>query len=232
MNKQKEIIELLNKQGLMPLFFDADVWVSLSVMQALYNGGVRLIEYTNRGVEALQNFTAMKKVAIEKYPDLYLGAGTIKDAATAQLFINAGADFLISPALAMDVCEVAKANNILWIPGCMTPTEILQAEKSGIRLVKLFPGNLLGPSFVQGIKELFPTVQFMPTGGVDITSENLQSWFNAGVCAVGMGSKLITKKILENKSYNTITVMVKELLREIERIKMEPLCSSITTVSK
>jgi len=221
MDKQRKIIKLLNKQGLMPLFFEASDVVSLSVMEALYNGGVRLIEYTNRGAEALQNFTVMKKVAKEKYPDLYLGAGTIKDATSAELFIAAGADFLISPALGIDIFEVAKANSILWMPGCMTPTEILQVEKLGIRLVKLFPGNVLGPSFVQGIKELFPEVQFMPTGGVDITTQNLQSWFYAGVCAVGMGSKLITKKILENKSYNTITVLVKELLREIDSIKCQ-----------
>ena len=219
MNKQKQIVQLLNQQGLMPLFFDADTSKSIAVMEALYNGGVRLIEYTNRGAEALDNFVAMRKVATKNYPDLFLGAGTIKDAHTAQEFIHAGADFLISPALAMDVYEVAKESEILWIPGCMTPTEILQAEKAGVKLVKLFPGNVLGASFMQAIKELFPGMQFMPTGGVDTTIENLQSWFSAGVCAVGMGSKLIAASTLQQNNYAAITEMVKEVLHKIKSIK-------------
>ncbi len=220
MDKQQEIVELLNSQGLMPLFFDASESVSLAIMEALYAGGVRLIEYTNRGAAALENFTAMKKVAIVNFPGLFFGAGTIKDAATAQLFINAGADFLISPALAMDVYEVAIANNILWIPGCMTPTEILQAEKAGIRLVKLFPGNVLGPSFVHAIKGLFTTMQFMPTGGVDTSRENLHAWFSAGVCAVGMGSKLISATTLQDENYYSITTTVKEVLNHIQHLQM------------
>ena len=219
MDKQKKIVQLLNQQGLMPLFFDADSSKSIAVMEALYNGGVRLIEYTNRGAEALNNFVAMRKNAIKNYPDLFLGAGTIKDAHTAQQFIEAGADFLISPALAMDVYDVAKESEILWIPGCMTPTEILQAEKAGVKLVKLFPGNVLGVSFMQAIKELFPGIKFMPTGGVDTTIENLQSWFSAGVCAVGMGSKLITASALQQNNYAAITEIVKEVLHKIKSIK-------------
>lgn len=219
MNKQKQIIQLLNQQGLMPLFFDASAHKSITIMEALYNGGVRLMEYTNRGAEALDNFTAMRKVATEKYPDLFIGAGTIKNARTAHQFIQAGADFLISPALAMDVFEVTKAQDILWIPGCMTPTEILQAEKAGIQLVKLFPGNVLGAAFMQSVKELFPAMQFMPTGGVDTSIENLQAWFSAGVCAVGMGSKLITATTLQQNNYTALTQTVKEVLYKIKSIK-------------
>ena len=219
MIKQKQIVQLLNQQGLMPLFFDADANKSIAVMEALYNGGVRIIEYTNRGAEALDNFVIMRKVTNEKYPDLFLGAGTIKDAHTAHDFIKAGADFLVSPALAMDVSEMAKANEILWIPGCMTPTEILQAEKAGIKLVKLFPGNVLGVAFMQAIKELFPAMQFMPTGGVDTTIENIQAWFAAGVCAVGMGSKLITASALQQNNYTAINQTVKEVLYKIQSIK-------------
>ncbi len=219
MDRQKQIVQLLNQQGLMPLFFDADAEKSIAIMEALYQGGVRILEYTNRGAEALDNFAAMRKVATDKYSDLFLGAGTIKDAHTALEFIQAGADFLISPALAMDVFELTKSNNILWIPGCMTPTEILQAEKAGIKLVKLFPGNLLGAGFMQAIKELFPAMQFMPTGGVDTTIESLQTWFAAGVCAVGMGSKLISPATVQQKNYGVITQTVKEVLHKIKSIK-------------
>lgn len=203
----------------MPLFFNADEGDSIIIAEALYNGGVKIIEYTNRGPEALSNFVALKKIIDKKYPDLLIGAGTIKDAQQAKLFIHAGADFLVSPAFDMDIYNVALANKTLWIPGCMTPTEILYAEKSGIELVKLFPGNLLGTSFVKAIKDIFPSMLFMPTGGVDTSIENLESWFGAGVTAVGLGSGLITEKIIKDRDFNCLTSKVKEVLDRISAIK-------------
>ena len=152
-------------------------------------------------------------------PGLYVGAGTIKDETSANAFIDAGADFIISQALAEDVYDVAYSNKILWIPGCMTPTEILKAEQFGLSLVKLFPGNILGPGFVQAVKELFPGMNFMPTGGVETKTENLQAWFGAGVCAVGMGSKLISKDDLKEKKYQSITAVTKEVLETIRQVK-------------
>lgn len=218
MDKRDAIIVKLKMQGLMPLFFHADENVSIEVMKALYNAGVRLIEYTNRGETALKNFTAMKDVAEKNYPDLFLGAGTIKDDKTAAQFINAGADFLVSPAFVENVFDIATRNKILWIPGCMTPTEILKAENIGLSLVKLFPGNILGPGYVKAIKDIFPAMSFMPTGGVDTTGENLKEWFNAGVCAVGMGSKLISKEILQQKNYEKITTQATLMLDRIKAI--------------
>lgn len=219
MDKREAIAAMLKKQGLMPLYFHADEGVSIEVMKALYDGGVRLIEYTNRGKEALKIFSAMKKIAEKDHSDLFLGVGTIKDEASANQFIDAGADFLVSPALAEDVYDVTYSNKILWIPGCMTPTEILKAEQFGLSLVKLFPGNILGPSYVQAIKDLFPAMQFMPTGGVETSVENLKGWFDAGVCAVGMGSKLISSEILKQRSYSTITAEAKAILDKIQKIK-------------
>lgn len=218
MDKRDAIIVKLKMQGLMPLFFHADENVSIDVMKALYKAGVRLIEYTNRGETALNNFTAMKDVAEKNYPDLFLGAGTIRDEKTAAQFINAGADFLVSPAFVENVFEITTRNKILWIPGCMTPTEILKAENIGLSLVKLFPGNVLGPGYVQAIKDIFPAMSFMPTGGVDTTGENLKEWFNTGVCAVGMGSKLISKEILEQKNYEKISTQAALILDIIKSI--------------
>jgi len=221
MDKRDAILVMLKQQGLMPLYFHADETVSIDVMNALYKAGVRLIEYTNRGKEALKNFTAMKKIAAREHSDLFLGAGTIKDASSANRFLEAGADFLISPALAGDVFDVTYSNKVLWIPGCMTPTEILTAEQFGLSLVKLFPGNILGPSYVQAIKDLFPSMQFMPTGGVEKSTENLKSWFDAGVCAVGMGSKLIDNEILKQRAYSTITTEAKAVLEKIKLVKVK-----------
>ncbi|MBC7934438.1 MAG: bifunctional 4-hydroxy-2-oxoglutarate aldolase/2-dehydro-3-deoxy-phosphogluconate aldolase [Rhizobacter sp.] len=218
MNKTTSILNTLKEQGLMPLFFEKDPQVCVALMQTLYNSGLRLLEFTNRGEEALDNFKILKKEA-EQLPGFFLGIGTIKNSSQADQFIDAGADFLISPALAEDVYDVAYSNKTLWIPGCMTVTEILKAENMGVPLVKLFPGNILGPSFMQAIRELFPKMLFMPTGGVETTRENLQEWFSSGVVAVGMGSKLITKKITADKNYSVLQQTTAEVLGIIQSLK-------------
>jgi len=220
MDKRIEIISVIKEQGLVPLFFHPSEQVSIATVQSLYEGGCRVIEYTNRGTEALRNFLALRKIADADLPGMYLGAGTIKDESAANAFINAGADFLISPGLAEDVFDAAYSDKILWIPGCMTITEIMKAEQFGIQLIKLFPGNLLGPSYVQSIKEVFPNLLFMPTGGVELEKENLSAWFKSGVCAVGMGSKLISKEILEKQDYQKIIKLSTEALQMIKAIRL------------
>src|SRR5690349_9148329 len=161
-----EIKNIIQWQGVLPLFFAEDEAVSIEVLKALYEAGIRVIEYTNRGENALRNFKALKNICASDYKDMLLGVGTIKSADAANAFINARADFLISPAYVDEVFDVAAEKNILWIPGCMTSTEINKAELKSITMVKLFPGSLLGPSYVTAIKEIFPAIQFMPTGGV------------------------------------------------------------------
>jgi 2-dehydro-3-deoxyphosphogluconate aldolase / (4S)-4-hydroxy-2-oxoglutarate aldolase len=219
MDKREKIIEDLSLQGLLPLYYHEDAATSIEAMKALYNGGIRTIEYTNRGPFALENFRKMKAVASEECSDLHLGVGTIKDETAANQFMDAGADFLISPALAEDVYDVAYSNKVLWIPGCMTPTEILKAEQFGVSLVKLFPGNILGPGYLKAIRELFPAMKFMPTGGVDQSPENLRSWFEAGVVAVGMGSKLVSRTGLDNREFAELGSNARALLHSIFSIR-------------
>ncbi len=219
MNKKSEILNLITSQGMLPLYFYKDTEVTLSVLRSLYNAGVRTVEYTNRGEAALKNFREMKKVCDSELQGMYLGVGTIKNAEAAQAFIDAGADYIISPGLVEDAARVADKNDMLWVPGCMTPTEIIKAEQLGAKLVKLFPGNLLGPGFLSAIKELFPNLLFMPTGGVDLSKENIGGWFKAGVCAVGMGSKLISKELLEQKDYAKIQSLTTEVMNTINSLK-------------
>jgi 2-dehydro-3-deoxyphosphogluconate aldolase / (4S)-4-hydroxy-2-oxoglutarate aldolase len=217
-SKKEEILRLIPEQGVLPLFFYKDTEVSIEVLKALYSAGIRSVEYTNRGEAALKNFKEMRKVCDTELKGMYLGVGTIKNAEMAQAFIDAGTDYIISPGLVEDAIKVADKNNMLWVPGCMTPSEIIRAEQLGAKLVKLFPGNILGPGFLSAIKELFPNLLFMPTGGVEAEKENLQGWFKAGVCAVGMGSKLITKASLENKDYEGIrnnTLKSLALIKEV-----------------
>lgn len=219
MSTQQLIIDQLKQQKLLPLFYHDDAAVCISITKTLYAAGIRAIEFTNRGKSALVNFKAIVAERNSSMKDLLLATGTIRTAEQANQFINAGADFLISPVFDNTVCDAAYLHKILWIPGCMTPTEIHTAEGAGCRLVKLFPCNVLGPAFVSGIKELFPEVDFMPTGGVESDKKNLQAWFDAGACAVGMGSKLIRKKSVETKDYATIETETKELLATIASLK-------------
>jgi len=204
MDKKTDLLKLIPEQGVLPLYFYKDAEVSLQVLRALNNAGIRAVEYTNRGEAAFQNFKKMRELCDKELKEMYLGIGTIKNGQMAQMFIDAGADFIICPGLVEDVAKTADKNNMLWVPGCMTPTEIIRAETLGAKMIKLFPGNILGPKFMSAIKSLFPDLLFMPTGGVDLNKENISEWLKAGVCAVGMGSKLISKQLLEEKNYQKI----------------------------
>ncbi|ASU34176.1 beta/alpha barrel domain-containing protein [Mucilaginibacter xinganensis] len=216
MKIKKAVLNSILTQGMLPLFFNEDTEVSLQVTRTLYKAGIRVIEYTNRGKQALDNFKALKKAANKEMPDLLLGIGTIKNVSEAEAFIDVGADFIVSPIINPEVGKVAHKHKLLWIPGCMTPTEIYLAQKHGADLIKIFPANVLGPAFISSIRELFPGQLFIPTGGVELTTKNISSWFHAGVCAVGMGSKLITKEITDKKLYDKLYT---DTIKAIELVK-------------
>jgi 2-dehydro-3-deoxyphosphogluconate aldolase/(4S)-4-hydroxy-2-oxoglutarate aldolase len=219
MDKKQQTLDLLIQQGILPLYFHPDPEVSVQVLRALYRAGIRIVEYTNRGKNAVDNFLKMRKIADEELPGLQLGAGTIRNKIEATEYINEGADFLVSPGLSTSVADLADKNNLLWIPGCFTASEIMQADDLGARLVKLFPGNLLGPSFISSIKEIFSNLLFMPTGGVETNKENLQNWFTSGASVVGMGSKLISKNLLEAKDYAGIETLAKQTIQLVQEIR-------------
>lgn len=216
---KQEILDSVITQGMLPLFFYEDTEVSIDITRTLYKAGIRVFEYTNRGKAALENFKALKKVQQAEMPDLHLGIGTIKSLQEAEVFVAAGADFLVSPIVNPEVARFAKQHNLLWIPGCMTPTEIYMAQQHEAALIKLFPANIIGPAFLTSIKELFPGQLFMPTGGVELEQHNIATWFHAGVCAVGMGSKLISKKVLEEKLYDQLYADTQKALELVLSVK-------------
>ena len=219
MSKTQQISDAIIKQGMLPLYFNSSEEVSLDVLKAIYSAGVKAVEYTNRGDAALANFKKMVALRNAEMPGLLLGVGTIKNMQHATDYMAAGADFLVSPGFVPDVAAYCVSKDIFYAPGCMTPSEIIAAENAGIKFIKLFPGNMLGPEFLTTIKDIFPKLLFMPTGGVDTTKENIEGWFKAGVCAVGMGSKLISKKLMEAKDYGTIESETKKVLELIGSIK-------------
>lgn len=219
MEREDHLIQQVNEIGLLPLYYHDNAEVCLKIAGTLYDAGVKCIEFTNRGEHALENFRQLVKLRDEKMKGLLLAVGTIKTGTEAQKFIDAGADFLISPIFDSSVCDTAYLNKTMWIPGCTTPTEIHVARQAGCKLIKLFPGNLLGPGFVEAIMPLFRGVDFTITGGVEATEENLGAWFRSGVKVVGMGSKLITKDILKNGDYDGLKTKTKEVLSIISKIK-------------
>ncbi|NJM78456.1 MAG: bifunctional 4-hydroxy-2-oxoglutarate aldolase/2-dehydro-3-deoxy-phosphogluconate aldolase [Flavobacterium sp.] len=218
MNTQ-EMQNVIINQGILPLYFNADETVSKEVLKAIYKAGIKAVEYTNRGETALKNFTALVTLRNQEMPNMLLGIGTIKNLEQAKAYLEIGADFLLSPGYVAEVAEYCVSKNIFYSPGCMTPSEIIAAENAGIQFIKLFPGNILGTEFLGAIKDIFPNLYFMPTGGVDTSEENISSWYKAGVSAVGMGSKLISKALMEAKDYQTIEQKTKEVIETIQKIK-------------
>lgn len=175
---------------LVPVFYHPDIATCKTVLQAAYDGGVRVFEFTNRGENALEVFSGLVKYAAEHCPDLVLGIGTIATGESAQQFIDAGAAFVVQPFTTPEVGEVCRKNGIPWIPGTMTVTEIQQATTLGAEMVKIFPGNILGSAYIKALRGPLPKVKIMVTGGVEPTEASLEEWFSAGVNAVGLGSQL------------------------------------------
>ncbi len=220
MKTKEETIKAITDQGLLPLFFYEDAQVSLDVVRTLYRAGVRVIEYTNRGKEALENFKMLIAVANAEMPELHLGIGTVKNTKEAAEYITVGAHFIVAPVIDKEVGDMVHEAGLLWIPGCFTPTEINIAYQHKAGIIKLFPANLLGPSYLTAVKDLFQGQLFIPTGGVEISAANITGWFSAGVCAVGMGSKMITKDILNNKDYDTLFALTEETLTIIKNSRI------------
>jgi 2-dehydro-3-deoxyphosphogluconate aldolase/(4S)-4-hydroxy-2-oxoglutarate aldolase len=220
MKTKEDTLKVITEQALLPLFFYEDADVSLEVVRTLYRAGVRVIEYTNRGAAALENFRTLIAAANREMPELHLGIGTIKNVKQAADFIDAGAHFIVCPVVDLQIGKLVHEAGLLWIPGCFSPTEINLASQNGAGLIKLFPANLLGPAFMSSIKDLFPGQLFIPTGGVEIEAENISNWFKSGVCGVGMGSKLISKDILVNKEYDTLFTLTEKTFKIISETRL------------
>jgi 2-dehydro-3-deoxyphosphogluconate aldolase / (4S)-4-hydroxy-2-oxoglutarate aldolase len=220
MNTNQQIVNSIRNSGLLPLYYTVNENASLAIAGALYAAGLKVMEYTNRGEFALENFKQLVKEK-RNMPGVLLGVGTIKSGEEAKQFADAGADFLISPFFDESVLHATYDSSIFWIPGCMTPSEIKYASNNGCAVVKLFPANVVGPSFISNIKPVMPGIDFIVTGGVEPTEQNLTGWFASGAIAVGMGSNLISKRRVEEKNYTAIGQKAKEVLQIINSIKSQ-----------
>ena len=216
----QEIAAQVKATGFMPLFTHTDLSVCTNVLKASYDAGVRLFEFTNRNENSFDIFCALRKYCNDSLPGMVLGIGTIKNAQQAEQFIAAGADFLISPMILEEINEVAVKNQKLWMPGCATPSEIGLAENWGINIVKIFPAKQLGgPAYIKAVRAVFPTIQFMTTGGVEPTQEDIAAWFKSGVSAVGIGSQLFPPAWLADGQYDLVTDHIKKIIQYIHLSK-------------
>lgn len=216
---RRAVIQTIHAQGMMPLFYHGDIDTARNALKACYDGGGRLLEFTNRGDFAHEVFGELVKYSLKELPGMIVGAGSIHDPGTASLYMQLGANFIVSPVLDAEVARVCNRRKVLWAPGCGSATEIARAEELGAEIVKVFPGNTLGPDFVSAVLGPTPWTSIMPTGGVSPTRENLEAWFNAGVVCVGMGSKLISGDLLSRRDFAEITRRIRDALQLIQEIR-------------
>lgn len=214
-----EVFNTMNETGLVPLFYHSDVDLAKNILKACYNGGARLMEFTARGDFAFEVFSELNKYAIKELPGMVLGVGSVTDAAAASLYMQMGANFIVTPSFREDIAIACNRRKVMWSPGCGSLKEINTAEELGCELVKLFPGATYGAGFVKAIKGPQPWTNVMPTGGVTTEEDNLAAWFNAGVTCVGIGSKLISKDVIANKDYKGLEATVKQTIAVIKKLK-------------
>jgi 2-dehydro-3-deoxyphosphogluconate aldolase/(4S)-4-hydroxy-2-oxoglutarate aldolase len=215
MSKFKKIdtIGIIRSTGIVPVFYNSDAALAQKVVKACYDGGIRAFEFTNRGDGAHKVFEQLMAFVRAECPDMALGAGTILDAGTASLYIQLGADFLVSPCTVDEVARLCNRRGIPYSPGCGTVTEIVHAQELGCDLVKVFPaGSVGGPSFVKNVLGPLPWAMVMCTGAVEPTEDNLRAWAASGVTAVGMGSKLFPKEVVASGDWEAISSLCRKCL--------------------
>ncbi|WP_299272447.1 bifunctional 4-hydroxy-2-oxoglutarate aldolase/2-dehydro-3-deoxy-phosphogluconate aldolase [uncultured Psychroserpens sp.] len=214
-----EVINTMRETGLVPLFYDDDIDNCIKLIDTLYEGGARLLEFTARGGFAEEVFAQLNKYALSKLPGMILGVGSVTDGSAASRFMALEANFVVTPVLREDVAVNCNRRKVLWSPGCGSLSEIAKAEELGCEIVKLFPGDVYGPDFIKGIKGPQPWTSIMPTGGVSPTKENLEKWFEAGATCVGIGSKLIKKDSAGSYDFEYILKTTKYAIEVIKTLK-------------
>jgi len=210
----------MKENGMVPVFFHKDLEICKRIVKACYDGGARVFEFTNRGDRAHQVFEQLIIWAEKETPDMILGVGSIVEAGTTSLYIQLGANFIVSPVLNPDMAKVCNRRKISWSPGCGSLSEISKAEELGAEVVKIFPGSQVGgPGFVKAVLGPCPWTSIMPTGGVSPDEENLSAWIKAGVHCVGMGSQLMVKGEDGNFDYAAIAQKTKEAIKTIDQLR-------------
>ena len=207
------ILQKIKDQKIVPLFYNESVEVSKNTVKALYDAGIRVIEYTNRGIQALENFTRLKEISAIEFPELLLGIGTVKNTKEMNDYADAKADFIITPVISEELVKHSVSKNIILIPGCFTPSDVNLAYQNGLHLVKIFPADALGKNYIKSIQPVFPGMNFMPTGGINADIDDITKWLKGGAIAVGLGSSLIKTDFMTEQ----LTEKVQNLLKQLNQ---------------
>ena len=214
-----QVLSAMTSTGMVPVFYNKDVEIAKNVVKACYEGGVRAFEFTNRGEFAHEVFGELTKWAVKECPEMIMGIGSVIDAPTAALYIQLGANFIVGPLFNPEIAKVANRRLIPYSPGCGSVSEVGFAQEMGCDICKVFPGDVLGPNFIKGLKAPMPWSMLMVTGGVKPEEANLKSWFDAGVTCVGMGSNLFPADVIAAKEWSKITQFCKEALNIIAKCR-------------
>ena len=214
-----QVLQTMKETGIVPVFYNADIEISKNVLKACYDGGIRLFEFTNRGDFAQEVFKPLVKYANAELPGMIMGIGSIVDPGTAALYIQLGANFVVGPLFNPAIAPICNRRLIPYCPGCGSVSEVGAAQELGCDVCKVFPGDVLGPAFVKGLRAPMPWSQLMVTGGVKPTRENLEGWFKAGVLSVGMGSNLFPKDVIAAGDWGKITQLCRDALAIVKEVR-------------
>lgn len=207
-----QVLTAMQQTGMVPVFYHKEPQTAMQVVKACYEGGVRAFEFTNRGEFAHEVFGELVKFAARECPEMIMGVGSVVDAPTAALYIQLGANFVVGPLFNPDVARVCNRRLVPYTPGCGSVSEVGYAQEAGCDLCKVFPGDVLGPNFVKGLKAPMPWSMLMVTGGVKPEEANLKGWFDAGVSCVGMGSNLFPADVIKAGNWQAIADKCREAL--------------------
>ncbi len=217
---RQDVYNAIAQIGAVPVYHASDVGDALAIARACVDGGMRVVEFTNRGDHAHEVFSALHKTIASEVPHAILGAGTVLDPVTAALYVNAGARLIVGPNTNAEVARVCNRRKVAYIPGCGTASEISYAEELGCEVVKLFPARASGgPGFVKDLLGPMPWSSIMPTGGIGVGRDDLQEWFEAGVTAVGLGSSLITSDIVNRRAWDELERRCREAVTAIREVR-------------
>jgi 2-dehydro-3-deoxyphosphogluconate aldolase / (4S)-4-hydroxy-2-oxoglutarate aldolase len=216
--QKTEILSKLSQYPLVPVFYNKDAELTRKILKSCYDGGIRAFEFTNRGENALEVFEEIYKYIRTDCPEMALGIGTIFNGKQAREFIDLGADFVVQPITSREVGEECQSHEVVWAPGAGTANEVYNAMSMGADIVKLFPGNVLGPGFVKSLKGPMPKVKLMVTGGVEPTEESINAWFKSGVTAVGLGSQLFPQDIIDKGDFGKLSEKISDLMKVVKQL--------------
>ena len=207
---RKETVAVIEESGVVGIIRVKDASRVPGVVEALAEGGVRALEITMTVPGAVE---LIRQAARSLPSGFVLGAGTVTDADMARQVIDAGARFIVSPVMRLDVIAAAHAEDVPILPGCFSPTEILEAWEAGADLIKVFPATALGPGYLRDIHGPLPQVKLVPTGGVSV--DNVGEWIRAGAAAVGVGSALLDPAALSAGRYDSIRAQAQRLVANL-----------------